>query len=83
MRTRTTNSHCTYTSLKVRASKDSERPQRTGAGVDTRIHWENEDEGWIGGSNKQKQSNSDEKPKNNLLGEDFADLLTFEGSHYE
>ncbi|KAK2379516.1 hypothetical protein P8452_35948 [Trifolium repens] len=77
--TKTTNSHY---SLQVHASKDSQGPQKAPSGGDTRIHWENEDEGWIGGSTKQKETNEDVKPKK-LLGEDFADLLSFQGSHYE
>ncbi|GAU37944.1 hypothetical protein TSUD_269590 [Trifolium subterraneum] len=77
--TKTTNTH---TSLQVHASKDSQGPQKVPSGVDTRIHWDNDDEGWIGGSTKQKQTNEDVKPKK-LLGEDFADLLSFQGSHYE
>lgn len=53
--------------------------RRPPPGVDTRIHWNNEDEGWIGGTKK----NAEEKPKN-LLGENFADLLSSSsGSHYE
>ncbi|KAJ1392787.1 DnaJ domain containing protein [Sesbania bispinosa] len=78
LRTGTTNSH--YSTLQVHASQEPRRPQRAPPGVDTRIHWDNEDEGWVGGSGKQQQ---EEKP-NNLLGENFADLLTnFSGSHYE
>ncbi|PNY05727.1 DnaJ subfamily b member 14-like protein [Trifolium pratense] len=78
--TKSTNSHY---SLQVHASKDSQGPQKAPSGVDTRIHWENEDEGWIGGSTKQKQTNEDVKQPKKLLGEDFADLLSFQGSHYE
>lgn len=78
----TTNSCYNYNTLKVHASKESSRgPQKAPPGVDTRIHWENEDEGWIGGT-KQRQSSAEEKP-NNLFGENFSDLLEFEGSHYE
>ncbi|KAF7836463.1 NAD(P)H-quinone oxidoreductase subunit T, chloroplastic [Senna tora] len=75
-------------SLRVRASQTSEDPskrQRAPPGVDTRIHWNNEDEGWIGGANsstkQQQPQNNDPK---NLLGDKFADLLNdFSGSHYE
>nr|GMD60953.1 NAD(P)H-quinone oxidoreductase subunit T, chloroplastic [Ipomoea batatas]GMD60955.1 NAD(P)H-quinone oxidoreductase subunit T, chloroplastic [Ipomoea batatas]GMD68943.1 NAD(P)H-quinone oxidoreductase subunit T, chloroplastic [Ipomoea batatas] len=62
------------------------RPQRQTAppGVDTRIHWENEDEGWIGGnssSSTQEQLNADEKE---LLGEKFSELLNSStDSHYQ
>ncbi|XP_058760465.1 NAD(P)H-quinone oxidoreductase subunit T, chloroplastic-like [Vicia villosa] len=80
---RTTTTTKSYTILQVHASKDdSQRPKKAPPGTDTRIHWENEDEGWIGGSTKQQQTNADVKPKK-LLGEDFADLLNFQGSHYE
>ncbi|KAK7263785.1 hypothetical protein RJT34_31382 [Clitoria ternatea] len=64
--------------LKVQASG---RPQKPPPGVDTRIHWENENEGWIGGNGNKQHS----KP-NEVLGEDFADLLTTTSgsdSHYE
>ncbi|XP_027355696.1 NAD(P)H-quinone oxidoreductase subunit T, chloroplastic [Abrus precatorius] len=68
-----------YSTLQVQASS-TRRPQRAPPGVDTRIHWDNEDEGWIGGNDTQHQQNS----ANNLLGENFADLLaTSSGSHYE
>ncbi|TXG53432.1 hypothetical protein EZV62_022601 [Acer yangbiense] len=59
---------------------EEERP-----GVDTRIHWDNPDEGWIGGSsgNSQKKLNPDEEHKN-LLGHKFADLLNNSSdSHYQ
>ncbi|CAL5211240.1 unnamed protein product [Lathyrus oleraceus] len=79
---RTTTTTKSFRILQVHASKDSQRPQKAPPGTDTRIHWENEDEGWIGGSTKQKQTNGEVKPKK-LLGEDFADLLNFQGSHYE
>ncbi|TKY68072.1 NAD(P)H-quinone oxidoreductase subunit T [Spatholobus suberectus] len=75
LRTGTPNS-ARCTSLQVHASR---RPQRAPPGVDTRIHWDNEDEGWVGGT-KQQQT---QKP-NNMLGDDFADFLTTSsGSHYE
>jgi len=78
----TTTSNPRY-SFQVHAStKDSQGAQKAPPGFDTRIHWENDDEGWIGGSTKQQQTNAEEKPKK-LLGEDFADLLDFQGSHYE
>ena len=58
-------------------------------GVDTRIHWDNEDEGWIGGSTtsqpQQQQDQSNEpKEMKNLLGEKFSDLLSDSSdSHYQ
>lgn len=88
--TRTTN-----ISLKVHASQsESQGPgsgrrqsQRAPPGVDTRIHWDNEDEGWIGGTNSAKQKqpspSAEDNPKN-LLGDNFADLLTTSSdSHYQ
>ncbi|KAL4389958.1 hypothetical protein HN51_010891 [Arachis hypogaea] len=72
-------------SLQVRASKGPGNKRRAppSPGVDTRIHWQNENEGWVGGSNKQ-QSTADNKNPKNLLGESFADLLSASsGSHYE
>ncbi|KAL5982621.1 hypothetical protein ACLOJK_016696 [Asimina triloba] len=54
-------------------------------GVDTRIHWTNPDEGWIGG-NKKKKSDGDEgkKKEEEILGEKFGDLLkNSANSHYQ
>ncbi|KAK4256242.1 hypothetical protein QN277_009132 [Acacia crassicarpa] len=69
--------------LRVRASQTSEEPrerQKAPPGVDTRIHWDNEDEGWIGGTT----SNSKQSKPEDVLGQNFADLLSdFSGSHYE
>lgn len=60
----------------------SRRPPPPGPGVDTRIHWENEDEGWIGGTNTKHQQTH--KPNNMLQADDFPDLLSASlGSHYE
>ncbi|KAK2973514.1 hypothetical protein RJ640_002623 [Escallonia rubra] len=66
-------------------------PQRAPPGVDTRIHWENEDEGWIGGGSKSRSSTtqeqskaSEEQKKQDLLGEKFSELLnTSANSHYQ
>lgn len=57
--------------------------RRAPPGVDTRIHWENEDEGWIGATNTKHQQTH--KPNNNMLqADDFPDFLTASlGSHYE
>ncbi|KAI4324189.1 hypothetical protein L6164_023746 [Bauhinia variegata] len=86
LRTTTTKSNPKNNALLVFASQsqDSPRHNRAPPGVDTRIHWENEDEGWIGGSSsKQQQSTAEDDPKS-LLGEKFADLLNdASGSHYE
>ncbi|XP_028805724.1 NAD(P)H-quinone oxidoreductase subunit T, chloroplastic-like [Neltuma alba] len=69
--------------LRIRASQTSEGPRRSQKappGVDTRIHWDNEDEGWLGGST----SNSKQSKPEDVLGQNFADLISdFSGSHYE
>uniref|UniRef100_A0A2N9H5N3 J domain-containing protein n=1 Tax=Fagus sylvatica TaxID=28930 RepID=A0A2N9H5N3_FAGSY len=78
-------------SLRVFASQDPTPQKGPSAppGVDTRIHWDNEDEGWIGGSTtsqpKQQQDQSNEaKETKNLLGEKFSDLLNDSSdSHYQ
>jgi hypothetical protein len=78
-------------SLRVFASQDPTPQKGPSAppGVDTRIHWDNEDEGWIGGSTtsqpKQQQHQSNEpKETKNLLGEKFSDLLNDSSdSHYQ
>ncbi|KAJ9167181.1 hypothetical protein P3X46_021849 [Hevea brasiliensis] len=67
------------------ASKGPQKRQRAPPGVDTRIHWENPDEGWIGGSSStsQQRLNAEEEQKN-LLGDKFAELLKdASGSHYQ
>ncbi|KAJ4839254.1 hypothetical protein Tsubulata_030275 [Turnera subulata] len=57
------------------------RPQAP-PGVDTRIHWDNEDEGWVGGGSKKSQT-TQEEPET-LLGDKFADLLNEStDSHYQ
>ncbi|XWS69635.1 hypothetical protein CRYUN_Cryun04dG0195700 [Craigia yunnanensis] len=74
-------------SLKVFATQGPSKRQRAPPGVDTRIHWDNEDEGWVGGPSNSQQTkeklNAEEEHKN-LLGEKFADLLndSFD-SHYQ
>ena len=78
-------------SLRVFASQGPAPPKGPSAppGVDTRIHWDNEDEGWIGGSTtsqpQQQQDQSNEpKEMKNLLGEKFSDLLSDSSdSHYQ
>ncbi|XP_047315758.1 NAD(P)H-quinone oxidoreductase subunit T, chloroplastic [Impatiens glandulifera] len=61
------------------------RPQ---PGVDTRIHWENDEEGWIGGSNRAKSSDQEQGKSSDpfdLLGEkNFSELLSnYSDSHYQ
>ncbi|KAL4592089.1 hypothetical protein LXL04_005072 [Taraxacum kok-saghyz] len=56
--------------------------QRAPPGIDTRIHWENEDDGWVGGSTTQSAPEEDQT--NNLLGEKFSELLNNStDSHYQ
>lgn len=43
-------------------------------GVDTRIHWDNPDEGWLGVSSRPNKAEDEEKEEE-VLGEKFADLL--------
>ncbi|CAK7344881.1 unnamed protein product [Dovyalis caffra] len=59
--------------------------QRAPPGVDTRIHWENEDEGWVGGSSTSSQQREQaEDEQKDLLGKKFADLLDDSyDSHYQ
>ncbi|KAJ7982760.1 Chaperone protein DnaJ [Quillaja saponaria] len=93
LRTRTRSTNQTYNSynLRVHASQGPAKPERERAppGVDTRIHWDNEDEGWIGGNAKGGSSSSSstqstEKDPRNLLGDKFADLLNDStDSHYQ
>lgn len=52
---------------------------------DTRIHWENDEEGWVGGGNSKSQSRQDdESHMDNLLSERFSELLNSSSdSHYQ
>ncbi|XP_043710679.1 NAD(P)H-quinone oxidoreductase subunit T, chloroplastic-like [Telopea speciosissima] len=70
--------------LRVFASETpSEQRKRAAAGVDTRIHWENPDEGWIGGTSNSSQPTIEEE-KQNLLGKNYSDLLKeYSDSHYQ
>ncbi|ESW03278.1 hypothetical protein PHAVU_011G001000 [Phaseolus vulgaris] len=64
--------------LQVQSSRG---PPRAPPGVDTRIHWDNEDEGWIGGGDRDKKT----KSSNMFADDDFSDLLLTSSlsSHYE
>ncbi|XP_010246036.1 PREDICTED: NAD(P)H-quinone oxidoreductase subunit T, chloroplastic [Nelumbo nucifera] len=72
---------------RVFASENPDRRKRAPPGVDTRIHWDNPDEGWIGGSTSSSQASrrlNVEEEQRNLLGEKFSDLLnTSSDSHYQ
>ncbi|CAN4093120.1 unnamed protein product [Withania somnifera] len=58
--------------------------KRAPPGVDSRIHWDNEDEGWIGGSKSRPTQERINTDKKNLLDEKFSDLLNSSiNSHYQ
>ncbi|KAK4772374.1 hypothetical protein SAY86_014149 [Trapa natans] len=62
--------------------EDGGKRQRAPPGVDTRIHWDSPDEGWVGGG--QPDNFSPEEEQKNLLGHKFADLLNDSSdSHYQ
>ncbi|CAL1362709.1 unnamed protein product [Linum trigynum] len=66
------------------AKEPQSRPPRAPPGVDTRIHWDNPDEGWIGGGTNTDTSGDQEKDNEDLLGDKFADLLDdASDSHYQ
>lgn len=65
--------------LAVQGPSGEKRPKAP-PGVDTRIHWENEDEGWIGGNSSRS---TQEKAKvEDLLGEKFSELLNSSSDSY-
>ncbi|KAL9295991.1 hypothetical protein ACSQ67_021887 [Phaseolus vulgaris] len=63
------------------AGAEFSRTPESPPGVDTRIHWDNEDEGWIGGGDRDKKT----KSSNMFADDDFSDLLLTSSlsSHYE
>ena len=70
--------------LRVFAAQTSEGPKKAPPGVDTRIHWENEDEGWIGGGSKSQQPKQEENQQKDILGDKFSELLkNSTDSHYQ
>ncbi|KAI5356028.1 hypothetical protein L3X38_008923 [Prunus dulcis] len=86
----TTRKATTQVRLHVSASQGPSKSERAPPGVDTRIHWENEDEGWIGGSSassssKAQQAQAEQEQQSNLLEDKFADLLndSISDSHYQ
>uniref|UniRef100_A0A0F7H154 Chaperone DnaJ-domain superfamily protein n=1 Tax=Hypseocharis bilobata TaxID=253189 RepID=A0A0F7H154_9ROSI len=95
-RTRNRNrNHGGSYSLRVFATQGPSQPagagQKAPPDMDTRIHWDNEDEGWLGGgsgdsssSQTEQQTFNEEEAKKSLLGEKFADLLNESSdSHYQ
>ncbi|KAJ0976957.1 hypothetical protein J5N97_012431 [Dioscorea zingiberensis] len=61
-----------------------QQPKRTPE-VDTRIHWDNQEDGWLGGGQKsQPHQNPQVPPKKDFLGERFADLINnSSATHYQ
>ncbi|XP_027116883.2 NAD(P)H-quinone oxidoreductase subunit T, chloroplastic-like [Coffea arabica] len=72
-----------YAVAAAAAAQGPNQRRRAPPGVDTRIHWENEDEGWIGGP-KSQPTQEQLKTDQNLLGQNFSDLLNSSSdSHYQ
>lgn len=67
--------------IRMQATQDSSGRQKAPPGVDTRIHWESEDEGWIGGSNSSSKQET-VKEEEELLGEKFSELLNSSSDSY-
>ncbi|KAL5727124.1 hypothetical protein ACHQM5_000354 [Ranunculus cassubicifolius] len=63
-------------------SGDSAQSGRAPPGVDTRIHWDNPDEGWIGESSNS-QSDRKKVLEEEQLGGKFADLINSTNSYYQ
>lgn len=69
--------------MRIHASQGPTKPPKPSPGVDTRIHWENPDEGWIGGGSDPTKPVEEEKT--NIFSDDkFAELIkdSFD-SHYQ
>lgn len=66
--------------LAVQGSNEGQT-QKAPPGVDTRIHWENEDEGWIGGPTSGSTQEQD-KDEDDLLSDRFSDLLNNSSDSY-
>lgn len=78
------------------SSSNQQKPiNRAPPGVDTRIHWDNLEDGWIGGSTATNSSQSTKgeaggegkysSQQESFLGQDFPDLLNSASndSHYQ
>lgn len=60
------------------------RPKKGTPGVDTRIHWDNPDEGWVGGSTRKKTDTTVDDSKKESFSARFADLISASAtSHYQ
>ncbi|KAK1403685.1 NAD(P)H-quinone oxidoreductase subunit T, chloroplastic [Heracleum sosnowskyi] len=71
--------------FRVFATETTSGQHKAEPGEDTRIHWENEDEGWIGGSySKTRKKLQPEEKKQDLLDDNFSELLNSStDSHYQ
>ncbi|KAK9167694.1 hypothetical protein Scep_002885 [Stephania cephalantha] len=67
------------------ASAEPERRQRAPPGVDTRIHWDNQDEGWLGVENSKPSDEFkfEDVQQQSFMGDKFAELLDSADSHYQ
>ncbi|KAG9140524.1 hypothetical protein Leryth_022148 [Lithospermum erythrorhizon] len=71
-------------SLRIFAVQTPDERKRAPPGVDTRIHWENEDEGWVGGSTSQSSAQENLNDEESIIGKKFSDLLNSSSdSHYQ
>ncbi|PON85032.1 Terminal organelle assembly protein [Trema orientale] len=79
--------HVSFRVCAVSQGPSKRQRQRAPPGVDTRIHWDNEDEGWVGGSGASSTTSEPttaEEEQRNLLGDKFSDLLNDStDSHYQ
>ncbi|XP_062029461.1 NAD(P)H-quinone oxidoreductase subunit T, chloroplastic [Rosa rugosa] len=78
--------HASTSSSQAKGPSNRERPPPA-PGIDTRIHWDNEDEGWIGGSSSKtngKTQQVEQEQHKDVWGNKFADLLDDSAdSHYQ
>ncbi|PRQ20475.1 putative DnaJ domain-containing protein [Rosa chinensis] len=78
--------HASTSSSQAEGPSKRERPPPA-PGIDTRIHWDNEDEGWIGGSSSKtngKTQQVEQEQHKDVWGNKFADLLDDSAdSHYQ
>ncbi|XP_065880588.1 NAD(P)H-quinone oxidoreductase subunit T, chloroplastic [Euphorbia lathyris] len=68
----------------VLATSEKRKRAAPAPGVDTRIHWDDPDEGWVGVGDTNSNSQQQKERNNPNLGHNFADLLNeASGSHYQ
>ncbi|KAK9095933.1 hypothetical protein Sjap_021430 [Stephania japonica] len=69
------------------ASAEPGRRQRAPPGVDTRIHWDNQDEGWLGVENSKPSDDvkleDEQQQQQSFMGDKFTELLDSADSHYQ